>query len=378
MTIAIARRVKHASLALIALSSVGGLQSALAVGTDAGVQINNRATVNYSVGGVTQTPIESSSTGNATAGVGAGADTTFVVDRRVFMAVADVAPSPTELSTTVPGGAAVVRRFTITNTSNKAIGFRFPAPTNLGGDQFDAANLTVRVDSVSQPNGSYAPGTYDSATDVATSVVSLPEDSSVTVYVLGDIPGTAVNGNTAIVNLQAIATEPSAPDNVGTVGADLVATAGVNTAGVDTVFGDAGNDGTESDTNVYTVSSASLTVAKTASVISDPFTGVSVNAKAIPGAVIEYAIAVANNGTADAAQVGVTDPIPTNTAIDLGGYAGQDIEIAVSGGATTTCTAASDADGCVVAAGVLTIAGASRPTIPATQTATIRFRVTIQ
>ena len=36
MTIAIARHVKHASLALIALSSVVGLQSAYAVGTDAG------------------------------------------------------------------------------------------------------------------------------------------------------------------------------------------------------------------------------------------------------------------------------------------------------------------------------------------------------
>ena len=85
----IARHVKHASLALMALCSVGGLQSAYASGTDAGTQITNQATVNYSVGSVAQTPIESSPTGNATPGVGAGADTTFVVDNTIVHTVAN-------------------------------------------------------------------------------------------------------------------------------------------------------------------------------------------------------------------------------------------------------------------------------------------------
>ncbi len=94
MTIAIARRVKHASLALIALSSVGGLQSALAAGTDAGTTITNRATVNYSVGGVAQTPIESSPTGNSIR-ASTGANTAFVVDRKILHTVAESRAMPT-------------------------------------------------------------------------------------------------------------------------------------------------------------------------------------------------------------------------------------------------------------------------------------------
>ena len=361
MTMAIARRVKHASLALLALSSVGGLQSAFAVGTDAGTSINNRATVNYSVGGVAQTEINSSPTGNSTPGAAGGADTTFVVDRRVFMSVADEAPSPTELSTTVPGGLAVIRRFTITNTSNREIGFRFPTPTNLGGDQFDATNLTVRVDSVTQPTGSYTPGTYDSGADTATTVVSLTEDHSVTVYVLGDIPATVVNGNTAIVNLQAIAIEPTV-NNVGVAGTDIVATAGANTAGIDTVFGDAGNDGAESDTTIYSVSSASLSVTKTATVISDPFTGVSPNAKAIPGATIEYTITVDNTGAQDATTVTLSDPIPANTTYVAGSITVNAASVADAGRTVGTPVTAISLDPGVIAAGA---------------SAEVTFRVTI-
>ena len=361
MTIAIARRVKHASLALIALSSVGGLQSAFAVGTDAGASISNQATVNYSVGGVAQTQINSSPAGNSTPGVSGGAPTTFVVDRRIFMSVADVAPSPTEISTTVPGGAGVVRRFTVTNTSNATIGFRFPTPTNLGGDSFDASNLTVRVDSVSQATGSYTPGTYDSGVDTATSVVSLPEDSSITVYVLGDIPASVVNGNTAIINLLAIAIEPTAPANVGPVGSDLVATAGANTASVDTVFGDTGNNGSESDTHVYTVSSASLSVTKTAAVIDDPFNG-GTDPKAIPGATIEYTIAVSNTGAQAATTVTLSDPIPANTTYVAGSITVNAVSVADAGRTVGNPVTSISLDPGAIAAG---------------GSATVTFRVTI-
>ena len=115
-----ARHLKKAGLALVAVSSIGGLQHAWAEGTDAGVTINNRATVTYSVGTVAQTPIESSPTGNATPGVNAGTDTTFVVDRRVFFSVTAIAGA----TNTVPGATGVVRAFTVANTSNAPIGFR--------------------------------------------------------------------------------------------------------------------------------------------------------------------------------------------------------------------------------------------------------------
>jgi uncharacterized repeat protein (TIGR01451 family) len=358
----IARHLKQASLALFIVSSAAALQSAWAEGTEAGTSISNTASVNYSVGGVVQTPINSSTA-------------TFVVDRRIFLSLVALTPSPTELDATVPAATGVVRSFRVTNTSNRPIGFSF-TPTNAASDDFELANLTVRVDSAAgQPMGSFTPGTYDSVTDTATTVAMLGADQSTTVFVLGDIPGAAANGDDGTVNLQAVSIEPTTL-NVGAVGTVITETAGADTAGIDTVFGDTGRDGTESTTNVYTVSSATLAVTKTATVVSDPFNNTT-NPKAIPGAVLEYAIEVANTGAVPALQVGVSDALNASTTIFTGAYSGSDIQISVSGGATTTCTAASDSDGCVVTGGTLTIADSSRPDIPAGQTATVRFQVTI-
>lgn len=359
----IARHLKQASLALFIMSSAAALQSAYAEGTEAGTSISNTASVNYSVGGVVQTPINSSTA-------------TFVVDRRIFLSLVALTPSPTEVSATVPGGTGVVRSFRITNTSNRPIGFSF-APTNAASDDFELANLVVRVDSAASQSssGTFVPGTYDSSTDTATTVAMLGADQSTTVFVLGDIPGAAANGDDGTVNLQAVSIEPTTL-NVGAVGTVITQTIGADTAGIDTVFGDTGRDGTESTTNVYTVSSATLAVTKTAAVISDPI-NTTTNPKAIPGAEIEYEIAIANTGAVPAVDVGVTDTFAAATTIATGAYSGNDIEIEVSGGPTTTCTAAADADGCSVSGTTLTIASASGPDIPAGQTATVRFRVTI-
>ena len=68
-------------------------QQALAAGTDPGVSVDNRATVVYSVGGTLQTGIESSPGGNNLPGVavpGGGADTSFLVDRRVDFTISQV------------------------------------------------------------------------------------------------------------------------------------------------------------------------------------------------------------------------------------------------------------------------------------------------
>jgi hypothetical protein len=51
--------------------------SAFAAGTAAGTDINNRATVNYQVGSVAQTPVESSPLGNSTPGTGNGSNTSL-------------------------------------------------------------------------------------------------------------------------------------------------------------------------------------------------------------------------------------------------------------------------------------------------------------
>jgi uncharacterized repeat protein (TIGR01451 family) len=323
----IARHVKHASLALIALSSVGALHSAFAVGTPSGTAINNQATVDYSVGGVNQTQITS-------------AVATFVVDSRVDLTVSEVS---TNATTTSPGLSNVVTAFRVANTGNSTQGYQLSVTNEASGavlftqtDNQNVNNLRIFVDS----NGN---GTYEAGTDTATNINTLITDAdgeSVVVFVLADVPVAATNGQYANVRLQAIAAVP------GTNGGTLAtASAGVdNPAVVDVVFADAGRDATESAADQYAIRSAALTVTKTATVISDPIS-VS-NPKAIPGAVIQYSILVTNTSTTTGANaVTVGDNIPANTTFvpgsitlnaaalpDTNFIAGPPARIAVSAG----------------------------------------------
>jgi len=116
----IARHVKHASLALIALSSVGALQSAFAVGTPSGTTISNQATVDYSVGGVNQTQITS-------------AAASFVVDSRIDLTVSEVSGNATQ---TTPGQNNVVATFRVTNTGNSTQGYQLSAVNEATGGRF--------------------------------------------------------------------------------------------------------------------------------------------------------------------------------------------------------------------------------------------------
>ena len=91
---------------------------------------------------------------------------------------------------------------------------------------------------------------------------------------------------------------------------------------VDTVFGDtvAGDtdgvrDGAHSDDDAYRVQTATLTVTKTSTVISDPFNGTTVP-KRIPGAVIEYCVTVENTRRRGRPRVVLTDVL-TGPARDL-------------------------------------------------------------
>ena len=198
-----ARHVKHASLALWVLSSIGVLQSAYASGTDAGLPINNRATVNYSVGSVAQTPIESSPTGNSTPGVGAGANTTFVVDNKILHTVAETG---TNATITTPGALDVVTTFTVTNTGNKAQGYQLTATNLTGGllfGQTDNTDLPLPLRVFVDGNSN---GLYEAGSDTATVIDTLAEDGTVTVFIVANVPVTASNGQYANVQLAATAT----------------------------------------------------------------------------------------------------------------------------------------------------------------------------
>lgn len=370
------QRIRRAALAVGTVGLAFAGQSALAAGADtnAGTSIGNRATVSYTVGGVSQTPIQSSPTGNSTA---SGADTTFVVDRRLTFTVAEVGGAAT--TPVNPGQANQVTRFTITNATNGAVGFALSA-ANVGGtvfgrpDAFDVGTLRVFVDA----NGN---GAYDAGTDTATSVATLGEDASVTVFVVADVPLSAADAQAAHVRLTAQATV----ENTTTV---LTQNGGADDpTAVDTVFNDAGNDNSEFADDSYLVASAALSVAKTLATVSDPITGTSPNAKPIPGAVVEYAVAITNTGGASATGVSFVDDLNANLALAQGVYnaGASNVSISVTGSATAFCTAEAggtdtNGDGCVVVGNQLRVVPTTAVTVGNTapnNVATFRFRVTI-
>lgn len=364
--------------ALVALAAFGGFwhNTAEAQLTPAGTSIQNRATVNYSVGGQPQALIESSPTGNTTPGLNAGANTAFLVDNRVDLTVAEVSGNATVTS---PGAPSAVLAFTVTNSGNAPQGYQLSfleeAGTLLFGntDNVDFGNLVIRVDEDPSAGNGTGNGAYD-GTETATAVDVLNAGETITVFIVSaTVPLALVNANFANVRLEARTAEP------GTNGTTLtVESAGVNTpTTIEIVFADAGNDALDSAVDQFAVQSAALTVTKTETVLDDGFG--SVSPRAIPGATVEYAITVTNTSTTTAADgLAVNDPVPANTTLLLGQYGGDDVGI--TGGGAATCTADAndgDTDGCGVAAGTLTVGGIATGSIAAGNSVTVRFQVTI-
>jgi uncharacterized repeat protein (TIGR01451 family) len=355
----IMKRLRTASGIAVLLSLLAGVQVAHATGTTAGTSVSNTATVNYNVGGVAQAPVTS-------------APTSFVVDNKIDLTVTEVGGAAT---TVVPGQTAAVLAYLVSNTGNSPEGYQLSA-SNLGGtvlftrtDNADFAGYSVFVDS-------NANGVYNAGVDAAANIDSLAKDASVAVFVVVNIPNGATNAQVVNVRLQARAAVP------GTAGATLeTQTAGADTVGVDIVFADAGRDATETADDQYLVASAALAISKTSSVISDPFNGAT-NPKAIPGATVEYVVTIANTGAATAGGISVSDTLNANLAFVQGAYAGAtDVQIQVGASPATFCVAESgadsNADGCSRAGQTLTVNPTSAISVAAGQSATVRFRATI-
>ena len=372
------RSVLQACIALCGLIAFG---SAHATGTAAGTTVNNRATVNYSVGGSAQAPIESSPAGNSNPGVGNGASTAFLVDRRVLFTVAEVSGNATTVN---PGQNDRVTAFTVTNNTNAAEGFALSS-SNLSGtvlfgqtDNIDMNALRVFVDN---PGAGGTAGVYDAAFDTAININTLGVDANVTVFIVANTPAGASNNQYANVRLRAQAAV------AGTNGATLETPSAVdNPAAVDVLFGDNGVDGIETADDQYAVQSASLTIQKTSTIISDPFNGAGANRLAVPGAVMEYVVTITNNGAVSATSVQIQDTLDSTLTFATGRYnaGASDVQIVVAGGAPTFCVAElgadTNGDGCSRAGQTLTVnptAGITVASGGAAQAAVIRFRVTI-
>jgi uncharacterized repeat protein (TIGR01451 family) len=337
-----------------------------ATGTDAGTDISNTASVDYTVGTVNQPDVTSNTV-------------TFETDRRVLLTVAESGNGYTDV---IPDATEQVLTFTVTNNTNAPLDFRLDVTqdgtgateAHGGTDDFDVTPVQVIVDS----DGN---GVYDLGVDTVGFLDEIPEDQTRTVFIVATIPSGQPNADTSGLTLTAIAAEPG---TAGTLGADAAETTGAETANfVDTVFGDvagdtdAARDGQHSDDDAYRVVTATIAVTKTSTVISDPF-NLTNDPKRIPGAVVEYCVTVQNTGSAAAIAVGVTDvltgqPVTYQAGslftVDTGAVCtGGDAEDDDAAGADESPNGGSQAAGTV---------SATFATVPAGAGKAMRFRVTI-
>jgi hypothetical protein len=318
-------------LGLVAVVLMLGLASTgvQAANTASGTTISNQATLNYTVGGVSQSPISSDDPS-----VGGTSDpTTFVVDNKVDLTVVEVGSSATSVS---PGATSQVTQFTVTNTGNTTQDFLLSTSQPVGGtlftftDNFDTTACTIHPDTNNN-------GLDDDAT--STTIDNLPADvnNSRSVWVHCDIPAGQANNDFSIVALTAEARD-------ATTGGALTQT-GANTPGVDIVFADtAGTDDGSRDAKSsardgYRVQSAILSVSKTVSVVCDPFNSTT-NPKNIPGAVVRWTVVVSNAaGSGSSATLStISDTLSANLTFDpdliTGGGGAVGCEFAAAGSGT--------------------------------------------
>lgn len=312
---------------------VGG--AAKAAGVVSGTDITNLATLNYSVGGTPQAPIGSSAGGNST---GAGTPTTFKVDNKVNLSLIENGNAVTSVA---PGSTNQVTAFTLTNLGNTAQGYTFVAANaagaSIGGaaDSIDVTNVRVFVESGA--NSGYQP-----LEDTASAVLTLAPDATQVVYVIADIPAGATNAQQANVTLTATTT------TTGTATAVIQTTGAETPSAVDIVFADAvtteldfvgtspARDGKATARDAYRISSAVLTVAKTATLICDPFNGPT-TPRSVPGSFVRYTITVTNSGPSTAILTSITDPLdnvlPYKVSFDNDLIAGASAAACVAGSA---------------------------------------------
>lgn len=267
-----------------------------AAGTAAGTSIFNSAILVYT----TSTAVPTTTTSNIAS---------FLVDQKINLVVVEVTGSATSVSA---GQTRAITTFSVTNLGNAPQGFNLTAALALANpaglppfstNNFGATGLVAYADSNNN-------GIYEPLTDIATSIAVLAADASQKVFVVGDIPTTALNNQQSVVSLTAMTTVPATM-------AALIATLGPDTAAVDFVFadsigvalGDIARDAKHSAYAAYFNSNAGLTLNKSVLSVRDPMGTTTL----MPSAVITYQIVATLTGNASVNNIVITDPLPANT-----------------------------------------------------------------
>lgn len=307
--------------------------------------IDNTATVAYKVGAVDQTPKDSNT---ATFNVG--------VKVMVNLTTNDSAHVPV-----TPGTTPAVLKFTITNNGNAVhdytLGYTaFGAVAAPWGstDSFDGTTIAIYLE-----NGTTVG--FQSTEDTLTSTIDgLAADGGEQIAYIVYTPSDLTQANNAIAAYYLNATSKWADGSaiISGSGTPTLAQAGGVCDGsttVDVVFGDddgpndGDRDGIDSDASDFQVSTATIGVTKGYSVVSDPINGAGPSAKAIPGAVVRYTIAIENTGGSSAVLSTISDTLAgTLQVVTTAGNATWAVPAssrAVTSGTLTVDTADANADG---------------------------------
>lgn len=315
---------------------------ALAAGTLAGTPIINSVTVDYEVSGINQDDEI--------------ATNQVLVDRKVNLTVGR---SDNTATSVTPGALLQAVTFTVANTSNDTLDFELAASQLTTGasagisgtDSFNVTSpLTFYLDD--------GDGVFDSGDTLITHLNSLAPDSPVTVHVVAASVATGLDtGDIAAINL----TVTARANNNGTAVGSALTAATTNTAGVDTIFADGtgasdGNrDAAYSAVDDFKVLTAAISATKSSRIVAGDFgTGA-----VLPGATIEYCIAVANaSGGAAASNISISDTLPAEVT-----YAGA-FGVKVGGADCNTpgSTAGTESGG-VVSGTIASLAAGSSQTL---------------
>ena len=322
--------MRHKLSLLAGVIAMTSSVQALAAGTLAGQSISNTATADYDIGGGPQTIASNA--------------VVMRVDELLDVTVVSNDPGPVLVR---PGSTDRVTSFTFTNTGNGPEAFTLSTNAAVGGDNFDPQSVRIVLDN---GNGVYEPG-IDVAYIPGTNDPLLAPDASRVVFVVSNIPAATSDGQRGLVELIATA-------KTGT-GAPGTTFAGLGEAGVNAVVGS--STATDTASGTYQIAASTVALNKSA-VVTDPFGGSS----PVPGATIAYTITASVTGSVPVNSLTIRDAIPAGTV-----YVPGSLLI----GTTTLTDIATDTDGGQYDGSGIAVTMAS---VPAGDTRTVTFRVTIQ
>ena len=257
--------------------------AALAIGTPAGTDIANQATVTYTIA--------------ATNFVASSNVAIIQVDMLLNVSVVWQDAGPVAVN---PGDTAEILTFLVTNTGNGDDTFDLAVDNSLGGDDFDPVFVDIYLDV--DGDGIFNPASDDIYVS-GTNDPALAADGAVFVFVTNDIPGALSNGDEGDSQF-------TASSNTGT-GAPGTVIPGAGPAGVDAMVGTTGAAGAVAGT--YRVIEVVVAVVKSVEVL-DPYSGT----VPMPGATLTYTLVVTASGPGTAGGIVLTDALPANTTYETG------------------------------------------------------------